>query len=88
MNLESLKLNRLAETSIFTDFDCGDEDLNDFLLTNSRDYQKSLLAVTYLLEGDSKTVAFFSLLNDKISYEDTDSQTFWKKHIRREAASY
>ncbi len=40
-------------------FDCGDADLNGFLFSEAINYQKSLMAVTYLLEykAADKTVA-------------------------------
>lgn len=63
-------------------FDCGDSDLNDFLLSDTKRYNKALLAVTYIIENDSETVAFFSLLNDKITIADTDSKSQWRKLIR------
>lgn len=31
-------------------FDCGDEDLNDFILNEAKLYRKELLAVSYVLE--------------------------------------
>ena len=50
-------------------FDCGDEDLNDFILNEARLYCKELLAVSYVLErGDVHLVhAYFSMANDRIS---------------------
>lgn len=33
-------------------FDCGDEDLNDFILNEARLYCKELLAVSYVLERE------------------------------------
>lgn len=33
-------------------FDCGDEDLNDFILNEARLYCKELLAVSYVLEHE------------------------------------
>ena len=69
MNLDDFKFVRLSEEHEIKQFDCGDSDLNDFLFNDAKKYQKVLLTVTYLIESDSETVAFFSLLNDKITYE-------------------
>lgn len=33
---------RLTENHIFRQFDCGDDDLNSFLLIDSFDYQKTI----------------------------------------------
>lgn len=51
-------------------FDCGDNDLNEFFNDDCKDFQKELLGVTYIIENDSQTIAFFTLLNDKITVED------------------
>lgn len=37
----------MAEQEIVTAFDCGDEDLNGFILTDAPLYRKEKLAVTY-----------------------------------------
>lgn len=44
-------------------FDCGDEDLNDFILNEAKLYRKELLAVSYVLEQvESHLVhAYFSM---------------------------
>ena len=39
-------------------FDCGNADLNDFLLNDAKAYASHLLAVTYLLENDTELLAF------------------------------
>lgn len=58
-------------------FDCGDEDLNDFLLNEASLYRNALLSVTYVVEEkETKDVlAYFSLSNDKISISDFESRT-------------
>lgn len=66
-SFESIRLNQ--EFNI-KPFDCGDDDLNDFLLIDAKQYYQKLLAVTYILNGSSDTIAFFSLLNDKITLTD------------------
>ncbi|MBL0743754.1 GNAT family N-acetyltransferase [Chryseolinea lacunae] len=37
------------------------------------------MAATYILENTTETIAFFSLLNDKITAQDVDSGNQWKK---------
>lgn len=53
-------------------FDCGDGDLNDFILNDAVVYRQSLLAVTYLLEEreTGAVAAYFSLANDRIGLKD------------------
>lgn len=84
MNLEDFKLIRLSQDYAIKPFDCGDNDLNDFLFNDAKKYQKELLAVTYILESDTETVAFFSLLNDKITFEveAKKNKSFWNRFNR------
>ena len=65
-------------------FDCGDTDLNDFLVSDAKNYLRAMMALTYLLEDNSecKTVAYYSLLNDKIVF-DPEEKRFWNRLNRR-----
>lgn len=76
-----------ADTQIKS-FDCGDADLNDFLILNAINYYKSMMALTYLLEDNEtdKTVAYYSLLNDKIIF-DPDEKRLWNRLNRNVANS-
>ena len=77
MTLTDLEFVRLTPGYGIKTFDCGDSDLNDFLLNDSCPQLGQLFSVTYLLEKDNKTVAFFTLVNDKIKLEDSRSKNFW-----------
>jgi GNAT superfamily N-acetyltransferase len=57
-------------------FDCGDIDLNNYFLDDSAGHSLYLLSVTYTLEIDSQTVAFFSVLNDRVKKEDSSNGFF------------
>lgn len=72
-----------SETDI-KPFDCGDEDLNAFLFDDAKKYLHDLLAVTYLIvdSDNDKTVAYFSLLNDKISLVP-EEQKRWNRLNRK-----
>lgn len=59
-------------------FDCGDEDLNDFLLNEAKDYQEKNLAITYLAIEDGAIVGYFSILNDRVSKSDA-TKAAWRK---------
>lgn len=76
------KLVRLTDSYPLGSFDCGDEDLNDFLLNDAKAFQKKQIAYTYILEDDGKILAYFCLLNDKISRQDS-SNSMWKR-IKKE----
>lgn len=69
----AFSLIRLDVNQALKPFDCGDDDLNDFFLNNAKNFQAELLGVTYMIESATETVAFFTLLNDKISVEQTTS---------------
>ena len=75
---DNIRVVRLTQDYQFKSFDCGNQDLNDFLLSASKLYLKKLLSVTYILETDDDIVAYFSLSNDKISVPDSDKAT-WRK---------
>ncbi len=69
----------LDEISIKEPFDCGDPDLNVFFIDDAANYQEQMLARTYVLvDDDDKIVAYFSLLNDKIS-QTTTEKNLWRK---------
>ncbi|WP_052567220.1 GNAT family N-acetyltransferase [Candidatus Magnetobacterium casense] len=40
--------------------------MTDFLINQSKLYLNQLLAVTYILESKDETIAFYSVLNDKV----------------------
>lgn len=54
-------------------FDCGDEDLNEFLKIDSLKYRDQLIAKTFLVIYKEQVVAFFSVMNDaiKLKLEET-----------------
>ncbi len=72
---------RLTDDHQLKPFDCGDPDLNDFLFNSAKQYQSQLMAVTYIIENEVETIAFFSLLNDKISVEALEKPN-WRR-LRR-----
>ena len=84
IDLASLKFRRIEIDTDIKPFDCGDDDLNEFLLEDAKNYINSMLAVTYLLEDEKadKTVAYYCLLNDKIGL-DPDEKSKWNKINRQ-----
>lgn len=73
-----MRLSRLEDITASKPFDCGDDDLNDFLASDAPFYRKQMLATTFVLEDDDQTVAYYSLLNDKIS-NSTVPKNIWRK---------
>jgi hypothetical protein len=75
------------EKSVVT-FDCGDIDLNKFLLKDAVKYQQACLSVTHILTlptDDTVQIAgYFSLLTDKLVF-DLDDEYEQKKKEKKEA---
>lgn len=62
-----------------TAFDCGDDDLNKFLLDDAKPAQELRIANTFILRADDgRIAAYFCLLNDKISKSEVIGSR-WKK---------
>ncbi len=78
MDFEAIRFVRLTQDHMFPTFDCGDDDLNEFLMTDAIKYQQGLLAVTYLVQINDETIGYVSLANDKISVKDS-SKAVWRK---------
>ena len=72
------KLERLDLKMDIKPFESSDSDLNDFLLNDAKNYLKQRLAVTYLFETDTDTIAYFCLSNDVVMRSLAD-KAGWKK---------
>lgn len=70
-------IRRLKRRESIESFDCGDADLNDFILKESPLYRQALLAVSYIVENKQNLTvsAYFSLANDKVALNDFESKT-------------
>ena len=82
---ESLRIRKLQPSEYVESFDCGDEDLNNFILNDAPLYRKALLAVTYVVEEreSGKIMAYFSLANDRVSLSDFKDKTEFNRFRRR-----
>lgn len=79
------KFIRLKSSDAVKNFDCGDKDLNDFILNRAAAFQKYLLAVNYACvnaDDASKVYAYCSLANDKVATSDFKDKTEFN-HFRR-----
>lgn len=80
MTLKDFKFYKLEQNTDIKPFKCSDEDLNGFLVEDAKNYLNEMLASTYILEDiqNAKTVAYFSLLNDSISFNaETMQKSTW-----------
>ena len=73
-----IPFKRLSDADELLPFDCGDEDLNNYLFSDALSYQNQLLSVTYYLDNGDETILFFSLSNDKIAAIEL-TNGFWRK---------
>ena len=85
---EAFVISKLDEGETVKAFDCGDDDLNDFIVNECVHYRKEKLAVTYVLEPEEDVAhehiaAFFSLANDRISLVDFDNKTQYNRFSKR-----
>ena len=81
MNKEDILLRRLEENDTVSKFDCGDEDLNDFIFGDAMLYFKVRLATSYVLENKNTkdTIGYFSLAHDRISLTDFPSNSAYNR---------
>ena len=84
-NLNEYTIRRLQENETIKSFDCGDDDLNDFIMNRADDYHKAMLSVTYVFEhkASGKIIGYFSLANDKISIDDFGNNTEFNRFRRK-----
>ena len=73
--LENYDVRKLKLGETIESFDCGDTDLNDFIINEAHHYRKALLAVTYVMEHrkTGEIVGYFSLANDRVSITDFEN---------------
>ena len=79
MKIVKLSKNLIAKY----DFDCDDDDLNEFLREDSFFYEENRLAKTYLLVKDKSILAYFSILNDKLERDDCITKSQWNKKVKK-----
>lgn len=79
------QIRRLGKGESVFSFNCGDKDLNDFILNESTQYRQTRLAVTYVIEvkNTNNTIGFFSLANDRISISDFENKTEFNRFRKK-----
>ena len=75
--LRTYEIRKLDNNETIKSFDCGDADLNDFIINEAHHYRKALLAVTYVFENKEtgNVIGYFSLANDRVSLTDFNNKT-------------
>jgi len=74
----------LTEDHTIKPFDCEDEDLNDFLFKEAILYQKQMLATTFIVENNERTLGFYSVLSDSLQIREElfPSKSQYKKFVQ------
>lgn len=80
MGEQKFEFFQMTKNTVIKPFSCTDKDLTEFLLEEAHNYLNDLMAVTYIAESADKqnTLAYFSLLNDKLSY-NPDEIILWNR---------
>lgn len=73
-----MRILKLSKDTEIKPFKSEDKDLNDFLVSDAKNYSDALLAVTYLIEEGNECAAYFSLLNDRILM-DEEEKSIWNR---------
>ena len=83
-NSDIYEIRILQKDEKVKSFNCGDDDLNDFLLNRSNSFRKALLAVTYVFENieSKEIIGYFSLANDRVSLTDFKNKTEFNRFRR------
>lgn len=79
------QIRRLGKGETVSAFDCGDDDLNDFILNEAMRYRQARLAITYVIElkNSDEVVGFFSLANDRVSVSDFENKTEFNRFRKK-----
>ena len=74
---ENFQIRKLKPEEQIDHFDCGDEDLNDYILNDAVYYRQAMLSVTYIIEEKvtKEVAAYYSLAADSISLSSFPTKT-------------
>lgn len=83
-NFSDYEVRKLRNGEVIKSFNCGDEDLNDFILNRAESYDKAMISVTYVFEHKEsrRIIGYFSLANDRISIDDFGNNTEFNRFRR------
>lgn len=78
MDFSDIHILRLEEDERVETFDCGDEDLNDFIINEAQPYRKALIATSYVAQNSQGALlGFFSLASANWLTVSTSAHTCW-----------
>lgn len=77
--LQNRRFRQLKNGETVKSFNCGDTELNDFILKHADDYRKSLLSVSYIFEEEDTLLAYFTLSNDSLRHESFNNKSSFNR---------
>jgi len=86
-DLKKVSILKLSEENLrlLGDFDCGDDDLNSFIVDDALSQQKFLANVTYLFLSNGKLIAYCALSTDSINFTEKFEE---KRRLSEEGIGY
>ena len=66
MEIANCKIVHLTSSHDFSCFECGDSDLDDFIKTDSFEYQQKMIARTFVLMRKNEAIGFHSVTMDSL----------------------
>lgn len=78
---EGFDLIRLAPDTEIKPFTCGDTEIDGFLFEDSKISLQDRTSVTYILQNETTTIAYWNYINDKISYKQLNNEEKWYERI-------
>jgi GNAT superfamily N-acetyltransferase len=82
MDLSDFSFSSLSEDDNLDNFDCVDDEINEFFREDSKNFQAEKITNTYLFKEGSKIVAFFSISNDCLN-DLGYANNIWNKFHRK-----
>lgn len=80
-----MEMEQVLDEYNLVEFECGDDELNDFIINDALDYHRNLLSESYLLKDEGRVIAYVTILNDSLDIDSFDDRTsfnrFRKKHF-------
>lgn len=73
-SIRHLSSEPLSKENIPSDFDCGDDDLNDFIKNDALNHQHANVAMTTVIRYGKEVAGFYSLAMDCISLDSSEKR--------------
>lgn len=88
LDFSKIKIAKLSEIYDLKKFDCGDEDINEFLKEDALLYQKEKIATTTLFIYEDNILGFCSLASDAVKLERKTEDEKIRQELGRGYAEY